>query len=101
MRQVSKARGSLRAMAIKVEVTVTMVTVTTRKAVAALTHSELKVCGCLQRVSIHVKAEGCKMETHQCRQGHLSDLQSVHTEMLDVEGDAEESNLYLQKSAKH
>ena len=95
LRQVSKARGSSRAMAIKAEVTVTTVMVMTRKVAAASTHSESKVRGCLQRVSIHVKAKGCKMETHQCRQGHLSDLQSVHTEMLDVDTDTEESKSNL------
>ena len=78
----------------------TMVTVMTWKAVAAPTHSESKVHGCLQRVSICVEDKGYKMETHQCYQGHISVPRTVHMELLDGAVNTEDSNLKLQMSAK-
>ena len=81
-----------------------MVTVTvmvmTRKVAAVSTHSESKVRSCLQRVSIHVKAEEYETETYQHRQGHPSDLQTIRTEASGIDGDVEGSSLKLQKSTK-
>ena len=67
LRQLLRARELVMAMATKMKV---MVMVTTQKAVAVLTHGKLKVRSCLQRVSIHIKAEEYEMETYQHCQGH-------------------------------
>ena len=73
---------------------------TAQQVVAAWTQYEsMKQCW-LWKVSMCTKLEDCKVTTYQCRPGHPPNAQSICTETLDIEGDAEESNLYLQKSAK-
>ena len=91
MRQALRARELVRAMVTEL----VMVTVMTWKAVAAPTHSESKVCGCLQRVSICIKAEGDETETHLCHQYHLSVPHIVRTDPLDGTVDAVESSSKL------
>ena len=85
-------RELVTAMATKMKV---MVMVTTQKAVAVLTHGKSKVRSCLQRVSIHIKAEEYEMETYQHCQGHRSNSQIVHTETLHIVVDAEDSRSSL------
>ena len=46
------------------------------------------------------KLEDHKVTTYQCHPGHPPNAQSIRMETLDVEGNVEESNSYLQKSAK-
>ena len=89
--------GLVMVMATDIEM---MVTVTTWKAAAALTHRESKVCSCLQRVNpcAHTKN---RRKTHQCHQDHPSNGQNVCTASSDGNVDVDESNSYLQKSNQH
>ena len=90
-------------MATKTEVTVMtdeMVTWMAWLAVAALTQCEsMKRCW-LERVSTCVKAKEYETETHLCHPSHLPVLQNIQMDSVNINGDVEESNLYLQKSAK-
>ena len=101
LRQVSRARGLSAVTAIQTEVMETVVTETARLVAMVLTRRESRRCGWLERVSICAGVEGNEPSTHQCRPGHPPNAQSIRTDPLNVEGDAEESNSNLQKLAKH
>ena len=103
MRRDLRAKELALALAIEAEVLVmmeAMATWTAQLAAATPTRYELKQRSWLEKVSAHATVEECGMATHQCRPCHPQVPQNVRTDSSGSAIDAEESNPYLEKSAK-
>ena len=99
MRQLLRARWPRELATAAVIETVTMETETAQLAAIPSTRHESKERGWLKRVSIRVRIEERRTATYLCCPCHPSTAWNVHTDSLNVEGDAEESKSKLQKSA--